>query len=347
MDARDYLQRLPEPDPTAVPRIWRRFQQTRAEERRRNRSSWVALAWPATAGLAATAAAVVIGVVLTRPEAPRTVDLVATAGAPSYAWSEDVVLALDGHGAASGTSKDVQVDWESGTVGVEVKPHAGISLAVVTEEGTVRVVGTKFTVTRDALGVTTAVERGQVEVTCADGWRGPLVAADGPHTCLPVRAAALLGRADALTAAGAAPGPVLETLDFGLERAEAGSPVEGELLARRLQVRAAAGATDDALADADRYLASGQRSRVGEVLGTAGRVALAAKGCEAALPYLRQLEATGTAEDLVVLASCVAPTDAGAASALVRAALGRADAAQMDPAWRNWAASFAGASEAP
>ncbi len=202
-----------------------------------------------------------------------------------------------------------------------------------------RVVGTVFSVRRDALGTTTWVDRGRVAVGCGDEGPVEIGPEDGARTCLPTRPGALLDRADALVDHGAAVDEVLETLDLGLAAAEPGSAVRGELLARRVRSRALAGRTAEALADADTYLASGWTERRDEVLASAARLALAS-GCGAARVYLEPLEATGTAEDHVLLASCLAEADPARAEALARDALASGEG--IDPGWRAWAEGLLG-----
>lgn len=318
---RDYLSALPEPDPAATERIWNRFRHTRA--RPVHRAGWPLFA---AAGLAVGAAALLL-----RVERPREVQL---DGVP-VAWSDGVHLDLDGHGVARGTSRDLTVIWELGTLRVDVAPDHRHRVRVLTEEAVVEVTGTVFTVNRDRLGVTTTVDRGSVRVTCAEGVPAERTRADGPVTCWPVRAGGLLGRADVLLEQGAAPDEVIATIDRGLAVAEPGSAVEGELLARRVRANSEANLVEQVLADADRYLASADPSRRVEVLRAASRIAYRERGCVAALPYLTPLEAEGTAEDRVVLAACLPDR----AVALTRAAL--ASGEPLEAGWRQWAESIA------
>ncbi|MEZ4237945.1 MAG: hypothetical protein R3F59_17730 [Myxococcota bacterium] len=332
MDVRELLQRLPEPDPAGVDRVWARYRSGRRPAPR------VPL-WAPVIAIAAAAAALLV--VNARTEPSRSLALGPGADAEGQlAWSQQVHLTLDGRGTATGTGHDLRIDWESGTIGVEVVPHSGTEVSVVTEEGTVHVVGTVFEVERDALGVTTRVSRGKVEVACRDGWSGALTPGER-HTCTPLRPAGLLGRADALADSGAPSGEVLDALDRGLAQVEPGAPVGGELLARRIRVRAEAGDAEGALADADRYLAEGHGSRRLEVLATAGRVALGQGGCGAALRWLEPLRREGTPEDRVILASCLVERDPAAAAALATAALADDDGA-MDAGWRAWARDLTG-----
>jgi hypothetical protein len=332
MEARELLGRLPQPDPDGEVRVWRRFQESRA---RQGASGWLAsLLRPAVMGpaLVMAGAAAVVAVML--PERQREITLDASSDVVRHEWSEQVELRLAGHGVATGTAQDVLVTWETGTVWVEVEPHSGTSLSVVTDEAQIEVVGTAFSVTRDALGATTSVQHGTVSVTCDDGWQGQLTAEVGPHTCWPVRPAALLGRADALLERGAPGELVLATLDRGLQVAEGGSATEGELLARRVSVRASMGQVQGAVADAERYLASGDRSRQAEVARTVGR-SLLAGGCEQALRWLSLVGDEGTAEDDVVLASCLLPSEPERARQLASEALQSGQ--PLEPAWKDWA----------
>ncbi|MEQ1564283.1 MAG: FecR domain-containing protein [Myxococcota bacterium] len=329
MDTRDYLRTLPEPDPAAIPRVWGRFRSTRSAARAPSAWRWWWLA--PTLGVAAAAAALVIG----RPEAERSVAL--TEG--SAAFSDTVQLEVEGRGVIRGTSRDAVITWDAGALTAEVTPNTGTRLSIVTEEATVRVIGTVLSVERDALGVTVGVEHGRVEVQCADGWSGILTDGDPHHTCLPVRPGALLGRADLLHERGAPAAVVLDSVDLGLARAELGSAIEGELLARRIELRADAGSLEGVLSDVDRYLAVAGRPREADVRRIAARLVLPT-GCDRALPYLRPLGRSGTAEDRVVLASCLAASSPAEARQLALDALRSTE--PVDPAWRAWAESFVG-----
>lgn len=256
------------------------------------------------AGLAVAAAALLV--VVPGRESPRREVLAAVEAPVSRAWSDQVQLTVAGHGEIVGIEKDAEILWRSGTVTASVRPKSGNRLAVVTEEARVEVVGTVFSVSRDAMGVRTSVERGRVRVTCKDGWSGEIGPEDGEKLCLPVRPELLMGRADALEERGASVEARMEALDAGLKRADAGTAVAGELLFRRMQLRGETGDLNGSLKDADAYLA-GAGPRAVEVQRYAGWKALAGPGgCEAALPYLSQLELTGSPEDRVLLAECVA-----------------------------------------
>ncbi|MEM6931910.1 MAG: FecR domain-containing protein, partial [Myxococcota bacterium] len=162
-ELRQRLEAMPEPDPSAVDRLWVRFQTTQALEGRRRRQRWVA-----GGGVLAFAAAAV-GLWLTAPELPREQDLSARVTPSAHEWSPWIHLEALGEGSIAGTSRDATVDWTSGTVRVSVEPNTDTSLSVVTKEAHVHVVGTKFDVHRDALGSTVSVEHGRVAVECGDG----------------------------------------------------------------------------------------------------------------------------------------------------------------------------------
>lgn len=299
MDVEEQLRHLPDPDPDAMERVWKRYRNTRRQTVSRPRVGWLL-----TAGVVAAALA---GVYLRSGETTRRAVLASQEAPTTEAWSDQVQLLVDGRGEIVGKPKDAEIHWRAGTVTASVEPHAGNRLSVITEEARVDVLGTVFSVSRDAMGVRTSVERGRVKVTCTDGWSGEIGPEDGEKLCLPVRPELLLGRADALESAGASLEERRQTLDAGLERAKPGTAVAGELLFRRMQVRGEAGDLQGALEDVDRYL-SEPRPRSVEVLRYAGWKALAGpSGCEEALPYLSRLELTGTPEDRVLLAECVAP----------------------------------------
>lgn len=334
MDPRTELSRLGEPDLAAVDRVWTRLRHTRTRVPRARRRA-------VRVGGFALATVALLAVWATRPELARTLDLDASASPASHAWSEQVALVVHGHGRAAGTSRDVRIDWISGTVRVEVTPHAGVALSVVTPEALVEVVGTVFTIDRGALGSTVTVERGGVKVACEDGWRGMLEAGT-THTCLPTTAAGLLARAEALMDDGRPTEAVLETLDRGLRIAGDG-PVHGELLARRMHQRAAVGDVDGALDDATRYLER-HADRTADVQRFAAWLALSERGCAAATPWLTALHEDGSAPDAVLLAECVAAADPERARSLIAGAL-----PSLDDTWSARAARLIAAldGEAP
>ena len=112
-----------------------------------------------------------------------------------------VTAHTDGHGQARGTARDIVVDWVSGSIDLEVQPHAGVQLAVDTPEGRVQVTGTAFSVVRDPLGTAVGVRRGSVQVTCT-GAEAQALGAGQELNCLPTTAVAWLRRVSALQRAG-------------------------------------------------------------------------------------------------------------------------------------------------
>lgn len=167
------------------------------------------------------------------------------------ALTSAVQLQYAGTGTVSGTERAPRIRWEVGELRVEVNP--GIALSVETDEGLVTVLGTIFTVVRDARGTTVSVERGRVSVSCADHVLEPGMSA----TCLPRRPAGLLARARALRADR--PG-ALDAVTRGLALAKPGDPIRGELLALQVQLLA----PDDpqaARAAAQAYLDEGYLAR--------------------------------------------------------------------------------------
>ncbi|MCB9675868.1 MAG: FecR domain-containing protein [Alphaproteobacteria bacterium] len=320
MDVRSELQKLPPPDPAGEARVWAKYRESRAQPAR---VRWVV---PAL-GLGLLAAAAAIAVLPRLGDAPRTVAI--DDGAAAEQWSDVVHLETEGRGEARGTDRDLEIAWESGTITAHVTPNTGTHLAVVTDEARVEVVGTVFSVTRDKLGVRTSVAKGRVKVECTSGESGYVTPEDGERTCLPVRPALLLARADALTDLGADSATVLDTLDRGVAAATPGSLVHGELLVRRMHARGDAGRIDEALADAGAYLGSSETPRAVEVRRYAAWTAMASRGCAVALPHLEPLEKAGNDADRVLLAECVAAPDPTRARALLERAL----AGSLDETW--------------
>lgn len=215
-------------------------------------TSWRPIAL-ATLVLASAVLTLVLGIERSPAELSR--DL--TSEAPlAVELTAEVRVELEGSGHVAGTVVAPRVRWESGTLSLDVEPHRGIDLIVETPEGTVRVVGTAFTVVRDALGTSVRVARGEVAVSCV-GASAVAVPAGEQSVCLPVRAAGMLIRAQRLLDLGSEPDVVLSSVERGLELATDGEPAVGELLALRIRLLLQAGRQDEALADAERYLAIG------------------------------------------------------------------------------------------
>ena len=231
--------------------------------------------------------------------APLAVHLAATEAPEVVRPAPGVALRVDGTGEVGGTAQAPRIDWTGGALSVEVTPGQGIALTVVTREAVVRVIGTVFTVDRDALGTRVDVSRGKVEVTCSDGPVHALTAGR-TATCLPTTAPGLLARANRLKKDGAPARRILEAVEAALPMAS--GPFRAELLALQAETLLASGRERQARAAADAYLESGGPRRL-EVLQIAASAALAVDGCAAALPYLHALEEAG-AGDPAQLARC-------------------------------------------
>ena len=216
-----------------------------------------------------------------------------------------VELNYQGKGNFAGTRRAPAIEWEAGTLRVEVEPEQGIDLAVHTAEADVRVIGTGFAVTRDALGTAVSVSHGRVAVVCQDGSDALLGSAES-HVCLPMRPGGLLGRANGLVDHGAPPDQVLDAAERGLA-AGAEGPIRAELILLRVQALRSLGRAAEGLAAAEAWLASGETARRGEMRHLAARSAMVAGGCTQALPHLESLfEEGGTGPELVQFAECIA-----------------------------------------
>lgn len=210
----------------------------------------------------------------------------------AVAVSDDVHLAVQGRGRVTGDTRDVHVAWESGTIGVEVTPEQGIQLEVRTDEARVRVVGTGFDVTRDALGTSVSVSHGRVEVVCEGGDSAVFLGVGESRVCLPRTAGGMLGRARALQDQGAALSEQAAAVTAGIALAEPG-PVLAELRGLNLDVLLRQGDNDGALALAERMLADGDPVRRGEALAVAARIHVLNGDCAGADAWLRELAAAG------------------------------------------------------
>jgi ferric-dicitrate binding protein FerR (iron transport regulator) len=257
-------------------------------------------AWPLLVPLALAAAAVFA------LHTPSATDVPLGAGAPPgpVALTDAVRVDARGEGAAHLAGETIGVAWRRGTLALDVEPGRGVDLVVTTDEGTVRVVGTAFTVTRDALGTTVAVSRGRVETDCAFGGPSPL-SAGGTRTCLPRTAAGALGRVHALEDGGAAPAALLAETESALARPDAGGAVANELGAVRVGALLALDRPGDALLAAERTLQDAPGSRDPELRRVAARLHVTRGDCAAALPHLAALVAADAlGPDAVLLTRC-------------------------------------------
>ncbi len=192
----------------------------------------------------------------------------------------------------SGSQSAPRIDWQRGTLNVEVTPDRGLDVRIQTREANIQVVGTGFTVTRDALGTAVEVRHGVVETSCAD--EAPVSLRQGDEiTCLPSSAAGLLGRARALREAGADASLIAASLDRGLGLATLADPIGAELGAMKVEVLAASGDDLAALDAARALIAAGGGSRRADVLRFAAELARSEGGCAAAAPWLVELGPEG------------------------------------------------------
>lgn len=281
--ARALLHEVPAPAPGAEARVRSRLRRTLATPPRGHQRP---LALAAGGVLAAAAAYLLTPVVFERePAAPRVEGPIASETGWSSGHLPKVDLTYRGVGEVAGTDQAPRIAWQRGTLHVEVQPEQGIDLRVETREAEVRVVGTGFSVTRDALGTHVEVRHGRVETTCT-GAEPVVLAAGETRDCLPQSAAGLLGRAHALSDRGEAAPRVLEAIDMGLAAAEGGNPAREELLALKFDVLAAAGRPEEALGAARALLESGSGLRRDEVIVSAARAAGSLGGCPASAPWL-------------------------------------------------------------
>lgn len=244
--------------------------------------------------------------------------------------TEHVGLRYQGTGRVAGTSRAPIIEWSAGLLEVEVEPDRGIDLSVHTPEAEIRVIGTGFSVGRDALGTSVTVAHGRVAVDCGDG-SNAVLRAGASHICFPTRAGGLLGRAQGLADRGAAPAEVLQAADRGLAAGAEGA-IRAELSLLRVRSLLALGRAVEARAGAESWLAGGDPSRRLEMRHIAAREALLAGGCDAALPHLESLAAAGAnAPELVQFADCVATERPDSASAALLKALRLGVPAEQEP----------------
>lgn len=296
--ARDRLQRLTEADPMTLARIRRRI------ERPRESSSKRALLG---AAVAVAAAAIALWWAGSGSDGPASLPI------------EHVSMALAGEGHVVGTREAPVLEWLSGRVDVSVTPHRGVDLTVRTPEAVVRVVGTVFAVERERRATRVSVSEGKVSVTCS-GLPPVTIVAGGACTCLPAELSELLSRATELESAGAPAAERLQTIERALSLAEEGSLVRPELLARRISALADAGRREEALAEAEAYIASGAPSRRALVLSYAGLAAFEGDGCASRPALERAVAELPPGPEALLLASCLLHEDRARARALVDAA---------------------------
>lgn len=224
------------------------------------------VAGPLALGLSlGAAAAALMLVVLLRAGGPPALDQALVAEAAPARTEPVAGLSFDyrGIGHLGGTAEEPELEWQAGTVDVAVEPSAGRSLRVHTKEGTVRVVGTAFTVTRDARGTRVEVRQGVVAVRC-EGRSEQTLDAGASHTCPPVTAAGMLARARALQGDGWDVDSILAAVERGLTMPGLQEPVAVELRIVEVEALRDAGRSGQAL-DKARALRPGAGHRAEEV----------------------------------------------------------------------------------
>ena len=214
-------------------------------------------------------------------------------GPVALAPSEQAVL-LQPHvsvrAGGSGRALPGRIEWEQGTIEVEVTPHQGVLLEVATKEALVRVVGTAFAVSCDLYGTAVSVQRGEVSVHCRGSSPEPL-AAGGALRCF----------SSAETAAG-----------YVLSLERGGAPAEERLQAVRRAKQAPSSSPETPAAllslEVDALLALSRASEAATLVGSAlssGRgvldrtlsavasASVAEGDCSSALPALSALAERG------------------------------------------------------
>jgi ferric-dicitrate binding protein FerR (iron transport regulator) len=281
-----------EPHPVQIARVRARIR----AGRRPVIPGWAAPAF----GALSAAAAVLFG--LWRITAAQAITSVPLAG--DLALTDAIQVHASGTGVATGAGKRWSLAWEQGEVSLEVAPGTGQQVSVRTREAEVRVIGTAFTVARDALGTAVSVDAGRVAVDCATGEHFELVPGASAE-CLPTTPIGLLARAHALAEAGGPPADQLASLDRALALAPDGT-VLGEIRASRLTPLVALGRIGDARQEASAYLADADAPRAVEVRRLAGRLAITEGDCAAVAEHFSRLPDLGV-EEAAWLARCTAP----------------------------------------
>lgn len=206
-----------------------------------------------------------------------------------------VQVAGEGDGSVVGTAAAMDIRWQRGRLEVEVEPEQGIQLAVTTEEGSARVVGTGFTVIRDALGTTVEVRHGRVAVDCGRGGES-LLEAGARRTCLPVTAPAALRRVLSLQADGDHRAALAE-LDALPSLPGAQEALVAEAAGLRAGTLVALGRNAEALAAAEAAITTPGCTREEELRRMAARLSLDADDCAGAERHLLALRTAGAVED--------------------------------------------------
>lgn len=278
------LNELPDAAPGAATRVSRRLARSMVSDKPQARSPRFMYVGGGLLG-AALAAAVMFALpvpVATPPAGEGSLQSEERWAARAF---DGVALSYRGVGDVDGTDKAPRIEWQRGTLNVEVTPGRGLDVRISTREAEVRVVGTGFTVDRTALGTRVDVRHGLVETRCGDSTIKMLGEGDS-IVCPPRSAAGLLGRAQALRDRGGAVDDVLASIASGVALSTPDDPFTDELLALQVRVLADAGRSAEALAVAERLIVSGGGARRGEVFSLAAELASSAGGCATAAPWL-------------------------------------------------------------
>lgn len=273
----------------------------------------------AAAGAVAVAVAVGVGVGVAGRD--YGAELATHQGSQATLALQHVALNFDGEGHLGGTEQAPVIAWEQGTISVSVTPHQGVDLRVTTPEATVEVVGTVFAVGRAHHATRIDVSHGTVRVTCADG--APIAVTAGQHrTCLPADLSSLLLRVSELTQTSAPADERMDSVDAALARADGAdmASIRAELLAHRARALSDAGRTDEALADAEAYLATREDARRAELSAFVARARYERVGCAAEPELERATAASPLGAEALTLAACLAERDPQRALSLAKAA---------------------------
>lgn len=296
--------------------------------------------------LVGTGALVALGVLfLLRPQAPQEIPGLTPVSPPVVATAQEVPLvpatldtsqkslttpdgkvqlSWEGSGRLSGTARVPRIEWDGGTIAVEVTPNQGIDLAVQTREATIRVVGTGFRVTRDVLGTEVQVLHGKVAVECADG-SSVLIGQDQSRVCPPISGFGLLGRARALKAAHRPATEILATVEMGLASKDITDSVRDELEVLQVEALEEADRKAEAAKAAEAYLAKPNPQRVVEMHRYAANLTGEAN-CGLTVQHLKYaIEKQPLTQDLLLYAQCLRTTDRKEARAALDRALKLAD----------------------
>lgn len=289
--------------------------------RRRSRSPFLIAA-------VAVAAAVIISLAI-RPAPHTTVwegDLKTVQGEWNQAqFSSAVSVMYTGSGEAVRIGNRVDIDWTSGVLRAEVIPEQRAKVTIRTQEAEITVIGTQFTVERDVRGTSVEVERGHVQVHCANADVHELHPTQRV-SCRPITASGLLALARQLDdTKTSTESELLEIVESGLSLSTSDA-VRIELDTMHIGLLARAGRLGEALDSAAQALADGMGHREVEIRRLASDLASAAGDCEAVVDHLSSLDAELLdATNLVAFADCAAASDPEAAREALRRAL------ELDP----------------